>query len=306
MISLPTLAARLGLLCAGALLLTQPVFAATDTWPALDAPLPTISGTEWRWAVAGEGPISLHGAINRDKAGGETQAMLYPAFNPLSFVAAVLTHAAINSGIRSAEQEKQLKDADLVLQPLSSAMENLTVQRITTGVAQHSELLAEHQMNPASPPEWLVEITPSFVLAQDLRLLTLDAQILVWPAAKGKVPVAMRKIRVLSDPLNQDGISSYWADNNGAALQRIGSGLLAEAIELAVQSWPTADASLQRTLKFRDGTVVRAERAQLLGTACGRLHARNLRGWLLSVPASEVIAGEDKTPSCDVVAARFH
>ncbi|MDR7377413.1 hypothetical protein J2X19_002092 [Rhodoferax ferrireducens] len=301
---LQTKAIWLGLLFLNVVLTTQSTFASDAGFPALDAPLPAM-GTEWRWVIQGDGAVSVHGSVGRDGSTGAVHPMMYPAPDAVSFIAAILTHAVINSGIRSAEQEKRLKEADIVLQPLHQALVNLTTQQLSVDVARRSALLADHQMHPLATTEWLAEITPSYLVSSDLRSLSLDADIVIWPAKKGKVPAAIRKIRVLSDPLEKDSGLQHWTDNDGEALQRVATGLLVEAIELAMQTWSAPDPGSQRTLRFRDGAYVRTERAQLLQTQCGRLHARNLRGWLISLPAVTSITNEEKDNACEIWGTRF-
>src|ERR1700709_2128992 len=50
--------------------------------------------------------VKFEGVVNLDAAGGKAGAMLYPAIDPFSFLAAVMVHGAIENSSRNSEKTK--------------------------------------------------------------------------------------------------------------------------------------------------------------------------------------------------------
>ena len=274
-------------LCAAGVSLALPTaYAQSGQALPLTSALPELASGEWGWRIEQPAASWVRGAVNRDAAGGGAAGVLYPGGHALVALAAILTHAAINSAVRDAEDKKLREDADKVLDPLRDVLSQVTTETLTQGLEQHAQgsALLKGQTKDEAARRWTIEMVPTLTLAQSARAWTLDAQINVWNEPKASTPHAVRVVRVISDPLTVEQPHEYWREDGGAHLRRVIAGLMAEALEVSLADrLPTASVA-QRTVRFQDGIDERVERAAVLGKACGRIQFRNLREWLVSAP----------------------
>lgn len=238
-------------------------------------------------------PVPYRGLVDADQAGaGAAGAMLYPAPNLAGLLVAIATHAAINEGVRNAQQQKLQAAADFSLTPLADKL-----------ILPHGELmqLALAQM-PGSgaaafgPPDagaggWQVSIAPVYTLTRDLRGLFLDNTVAIFAPGKVDKPAYAVAVRVLSQPRQEENAVAAW--RNDDLLKQESARLLAHSLQLALRDAargaPNPDAPF-RTLRYLQGTTERVERVQPLEAGCQRQVVRTLRGGLLSAPVARVEA----------------
>jgi hypothetical protein len=270
--------------------------------------MPDLAAEPWTWRVLGDGAVPIRGALDRDRAGGGAQGVIYPGSNALVFLTAVLTHAAINAGARQVEDERLQREADRLLDLLRDILADITPTHLAQQVAARWPGSAVGRLtDPSDRAErWSVDISPFFVLSQDARALTLDARVAVWSEPRGAAPAALRVVRLVSDPVSSDEPIEFWRARSGEALRRVTAGLVAEAIKIAIEDRVVSDDLPQRTVRYRDGSEERIERGHVVRTVCNRIQMRSLRGWLLSIPKSGVPKeAAEVEPPCQRVSQRM-
>ena len=216
---------------------------------------------------------------------GAAGAMLYPAPTPLLGLVAVLTHGALMSGARAAEEKRLQDEADQSLTPYQPALSTWTPQALFDAALP----LSAAQPGVAAPEgqgreRWRVLALPTFALHADRSRLVLDNQLRITDTTGAGLPVDLM-VRVLSNRRADDAAFDPAAE--AAQLKAESARLLAHSIDVALhaRSLPADGAGAPfRTHRYQDGAREAMERAQLLGTGCGRVVLRTLRGWLLSVP----------------------
>ncbi|WP_374567584.1 hypothetical protein [Ideonella sp.] len=265
--------------------------AAAETAPAEQAASQRLQATAatrawaWRGAAAEESAV-FHGVVSYDTAGGGAGAMLYPAPGPAGFLVAILTHAAINSGARSAEAKRIEEAADKVLVPLKDQVDRLRLRDLQQDALARWEIGTEVKLlgrDENADNAWIVETQPVFLMTQDRRALVVEAVVRLFDGA-AKVPAIERAVRVVSPPVKGD-VDGYWLDPVNGRLAQTSAALLAEAIRVAVLDAQVSGDSSQRTIRYVEGGADKFERATLLSERCERVALRTLRGGVMSVPA---------------------
>jgi hypothetical protein len=221
-------------------------------------------------------------------ADGTTAQFLYPAPSLLGGLVAVLTHGAIVSGGRAAEEKKRQEEADKVLESFQPALSEWSANAL-------AEAALAHLGGAGGGRGWVVESKPAFSLYPDRTRLFVDTTVRVLDPAQATPPLELT-VRVLSAARSEP----FPADDQAAALKDASVRLYAHALAVALHAAANprlaapSDEIPFRTHRFADGEREGMERAQLVGRGCGRLVLRNLRGHWLSVP----IRGE-AAPGCD-------
>lgn len=265
--------------------------AAAETAPAEQAALQRLQATAatraWAWrGAAAEEPAVFHGVVSYDTAGGGAGAMLYPAPGPAGFLVAILTHAAINSGARSAEAKRIEEAADKVLVPLKDQVDRLRLRDLQQDALSRWETGADVKLlgrDESADNAWIVETQPVFLMTQDRRALVVEAVVRLFDGA-AKTPAIERAVRVVSPPVKGDA-DGYWLDTANGRLAQTSAALMAEAIRVAVLDAQTSGDASQRTIRYVEGGADKFERATLLSERCERVALRTLRGGVMSVPA---------------------
>jgi hypothetical protein len=266
---------------------------------AAAAPAPWRPGDGEDWTL--EWPTDLAkvtylGLSSHDGAGlGPGGGMLYPAPNLGGFIVAVLTHAALNEGAKSAQRAAAQAQADKVLEdyrPTIDAFEPADlVRRIDVS-------LGRGVSRSDSAARWMFQVRPVFWMTQDRQALIVDNELQVRERGEGQ-PIRRSVVRVVGAPLAADGAARAWSE--GDWLKQHSAALLARAVRLSMEDlagrWRAE--TTYRTVRFAEGGDERIERAQVLDEHCGRAVIRNLRGDLIEVPRPS-LAGADPA-SCSVM-----
>lgn len=232
---------------------------------------------------------------------GSAAAMLYPAPTPLLGLVAVLTHGALMSGARAAEEKRLQDEADQSLSPYQPALSAWTPRAVfdaalPLSAAQPAVAVAEGQ----GRERWRVLALPTFALHADRSRLVLDNQLRITDTTGAGLPFDVM-VRVLSNRRVDD--AAFDPAEEAAQLKQETARLLAHSIDVALHArgLPAGEAGPPfRTHRYQDGGRESMERAQLLGTGCGRVVLRTLRGWLLSVPQKT-----EAQPACAAAPYQF-
>jgi hypothetical protein len=249
----------------------------------------------WR-AMPAEARPEFRGVVSYDTAGGGAGAMLYPAPGAAGLLVAILTHAALNEGARSAETKRIEEAADQVLTPLQSSIGKLQWRELQQAAIARLELGLRRRLvmpDEAAGDAWLVEAQPVFRMSQDKRALVAETLVRIFDGG-ASVALVEREVRVVAPPVRADDPDAYWTAQDGTRLADTGAALAAEAIRAALLDAQAADDLPQKTVRFVEGAADRFERAAPLTERCGRVVLRTLRGGVMSVPLRPK-AGADAT-----------
>jgi len=233
-----------------------------------------------------EDKVAFRGIASFDGVGPATPAPLYQAPNVASAIVALLTHAVIVDSVGRSTQDQIRESADRVLAPHREALDKLTFRELMQSAMARMTTPGAKQVLEAGdkPPTGLVlESSPVFSMTQDTLAIALDNAIIVRKPGEAEGKSFQIVVRVVSTPQ----ASANWSDDDGMRLKEQSAALLAVSFDTALGAMaqqPPQDAP-QRTVRYRLGGEERMERAQVLSERCDRLLIKNLRGWLMSVPA---------------------
>lgn len=230
--------------------------------------------------------------ISPDEAAGtQGLTMLYPAPNAAGFLAAVLTHALLVQGGRSAQQKARQAEADKVLKPHAATIATLSAEVL---LAAARERLAQPLLEAGRG--LVVQMEPRYALVRDGRTLVLDNALRVHAADMPSVARFETTVRVISTPCDATDPTAHWIAEGGLALKRESAAMLAHSIAIALSPLAPTDAQAFRTQRYRFGHQEKMERGQPVATGCARIVLRTLRDWLMSVPITPV---EGAAPCAD-------
>lgn len=233
-------------------------------------------------------PITFHGALNFDKAGGGPGAMLYPAPGLAGMLVAVATHAAISGGMRESEKQKMRDEADKVLLPYQPALDNYKHQELMLAAFAEMKTAGDKRLVAAAGPcaqgDAVVEGLPSFYMTQDQRALILENAISIQ--GEGAAKPYEKLIRIISPARDEQAGVAAWFTARNNTLRKASARMYAQSLDIALADAKTVGEHAEpfRTVRYDEGGVERMERAQVVSDECGQMVLRTLRGNLISVP----------------------
>lgn len=296
-------------LSVGAISLLTPVIVRADdvgplAKPAVETMPPAVN---WRLLLPTNGKVNYRGVVGFDQAGANGNAILYPAPNAIGFLAAVITHGVLIESAKNEQKEKLQTEANKVLLPYQSALDHFDthdlMQRALKKPAIQSRVSLLQQADDTGLSNTLKNV-PVFSFTQDQKTIILDNTIDIQSPGAAQTAHYQKTIRVVSGVNEVEDPLAYWNNNNGEKLKDESAQLVAESINIALSDINTGSSAVPspyRTIRFREGSAEKIERAQVLNTHCGRLLIRTLRGQLMSVPtlrtAEEPSLAENCMPS---------
>lgn len=271
-----------------ALVATAALAALACQQPAAAQPMPKDAA--WSLRLPKDEKVAYRGVVSFEgiNAGG-LNGMLYPAPNLLIGLAAVLTHAVVADSAQENQRRQIQENADRILGPYQQVLADYRNRELMQrGLGKLPASPAAKLLEPDGKPEgeWVVHSLPVFAMAQDERAIILDNVIVVYAPGGAETPTYQNVVRVVSHPRDDEHPRAAWIANFGEALKEEGSTLFAYSLQIALgDAAGPKDSKPQRTYRYMEGGTERMERAELVHDQCSRLVVRNLRGWLLSVPA---------------------
>lgn len=276
------------------------VILVAPAWGVADDAVPTAPPTTtakpdpagWGLRLPADGKVSYRGVVGFDQAGTGGGAMVYPAPSAVGLLVAVLAHGAIVESAKNAQKEKMQTEANKVLSPYQDALNSfdsreLMRRALGKATSRANGRLIEQNDDPGQ--DMVVQSVPVFSLTQDQKAIVLDNTIGIQMPGAAAGSVYQSTIHVVSGAKEVDEPLAYWTSNNAERLKEESAQLVAESLVIALQ-YIAVDAKTQsapfRTVRYREGSVEKMERAQVLSTVCERLLIRTLRGLLMSVPVS--------------------
>lgn len=212
-------------------------------------------------------------------AGTNGMTMLYPAPNAGGLLVAILTHAAIVQGERSADRAARQAEADRVLEPHAATIAALSAESLLTAARDRLPKLVLDASRGL-----IVEFEPHYSLSMDQRTLILDSIFRVHAADAPSVTRFENTIRVVSTPCEAADPAAHWAAEAGSALMKESVAMLAHSLQVALTPLAPTNPLAFRTQRYRFGQSEKVERGQPVASGCARIVLRTLRDWLMSVP----------------------
>jgi len=296
------------LLGSGLLASVQPSMANTE---AVAAPKNTRvsvpADASWVIHLPKAEAVQFRGHVNQDKAGMASGAVLYPGPGLAGLLVAITAHGAIQSSALSVQQRQMQAEADKVLVPFQPVLEAFSQRELLAAAlarwaeGQQRRLIGHEEVAPSA---WRLRVDPTFTMTHDQSALLLHAAITVSAPPSATTLVYTNVISVVLRPLEGDNRREQWSADDGRALKTAAAQMLAEALKVGLSDMTNPaqiDDSAFRTLRYREGSALRVERAAVLSQACDRWVIRNLRGWIKSVPANHT--GATKADCADPLRA---
>lgn len=253
-----------------------------------------ISGnTKWCLRLPLDGPVVYRGVASFDEAGTGTGSFLYPAPNAVGMLAAVFTHALFVDSAKKDQKDKLQTAADKVLLPYKAVLDKFNyrdllrraVEKTPTGI---NAKIIEATGDPGR--EIVVESAPVFSLTQDQKAVILDNAIVIHVPGTAPEAAYRTTMRVVSSPRDVADPTAFWTANDGEKIKDESAKLVGESLIIAFHDAAASanrDSVPYRTIRYREGSAEKIERAQVLSSHCDRMLIRTLRGTLMSVPASQ-------------------
>lgn len=258
----------------------------------------SASGRVIALVVPPDAGIQFQGETGANGISVDSPQILYPAPSAAGFLAGVFTHGLLMESKKDKMRKKAAEIADKVWEPYREVTERLTYPDLArrwnetpqSGITKR--LIVDKDTNVSDA--WVIAVTPVYVMAQDLRSLTLDADIsILKPNSEGE-PATRLHVRVMSAGEASEDPGSAWMANQGDKLKQMSTWLFSEAMTIAVSSLSQSEAPTDKkyqTVRYLNGNSEKMERALVVDEACGRLLIKTLRGVLMSVPVKSLPSG---------------
>lgn len=192
------------------------------------------------------------------------------------------------------KDEELQTEADKVLLPYQATLGNFTYRELVQRGLNRTSVDGSRkwvEFNSPSVAEWVVEVTPSFILTQDQSAIVLNNHISIYAPGSPSEPLYKNLIRIVSDPRDEPVPAGFWMRGGGERLKEESADLFARSLEIAWREIGNAsrkdDPAHPKTIRYRQGKSEKMERAGVIDTTCNRVVIRTLRGWLMSVPLAE-------------------
>lgn len=233
--------------------------------------------------------IDYRGVVNMDKAGSGTGGMLYPAPNLVGFLAAVVTHSVLNESTKSSQKTEMQVNADRLLIPYQETLRSFRLSELVQHGLERTSIKGSRLLpfSEKMTNEWIIEALPTFSVTQDETAIILDNAITMSQAGADPSTAYMTVIRIISAPQDEATLSKFWMAEKGAKMHEESVKLYAQSLDLALNEFEKKgkdDDAPYKTVRYRQGSAEKMERAKIIKTDCNRMLIKTLRGHLMSVP----------------------
>lgn len=251
--------------------------------------------------IASDGPVAFQGVVNFDEAGTGEGSMLYPAPNAAGFFAALVTHGLLTKSAKEKQKNTIQETANQVLSEYQLILNNFKykelMERALIKLAPPSNFESIENIT-ATNNKVVIQNAPSFLITQDEKAIIINNLFLVTFPGKSPSVTHKNTIRVISNSINTPESATFWTDNDGEKLKDLSAQLFAESISITLNdifAKKSEESIPYKTVRYKEGSSEKIERAKVIKTSCDRMLIKNLRGILMSVPTSKV-----KEIDCDL------
>jgi hypothetical protein len=237
--------------------------------------------------------VSFAALPNDATVAGDPGSMMYSGPLPLALVE-LAAQGAFESHKQANEKKSRNSLNDIVLAPYQTSLNHFTntelMRRALDELPTHgSKVLIQYSEKAGAG--WLIECSPKFFMTQDARALVLQNDIVIHSPDAASPPTFKNVVEVVGRPRDSVGRDSEntWMIEDGALLTSASVDLLRESVSLALSELHGAFAGPARayhTVRYPRGGEEKMERAQTLRQTPQRIVLKNLRGWIMSVPAA--------------------
>jgi hypothetical protein len=244
------------------------------------------------------GQLDVRGEYDSDDAFDHNAIMYSGDAGLVGMLAQVATHAAISNNAQNARLSEQQLQSNKVLEPLSDILKTMTTELLHFNA---EDISWEAEFSGSDAPPLISK--PIFFMSQDARVLSLKH--IVSLKSTDKVSrtkkaqlIYSNLIEVLAAPVDVEAPLEYWLSDDGQQFKIAIKSLYKQSLQLALSDikGELQQQSTAETFKFQLQNKLRFERGNRLIVGCNQLVIRNLRGWILVLPAME---GENETsPPC--------
>jgi len=279
--------------------------ATDDTGQVHQSSAQSITGeSSWALRLPKDDKVVYRGEVSLDEAGMGTTQMLYPAPNAVGFLAAVFTHGALVESEKKSQKEHLQNEADKAIKSYEEVLSSYTYRELMQRGLQKTSMggrkkLAEYTEKPGA--EWLIESTPIFLITQDQSALILENSVSIYAPGATSTAAYQNIIKVISVTRVEKDLPGFWTANQGEKLKEESASLLAQSIDLAINDMANGSKennNAQKTFRYFEGHSKKFERGQLVSEQCNRRVIKNLRGWLMSIPAMPNESTSPTTVQC--------
>lgn len=296
----------IGISLVGFAALATDIARAEDNIPGSQPVASVADKQKWSLRLPHDEHLVYHGIASFDEAGTGSGSMLYYAPSAAGLFASILAHGLVSESAKMAQKNKLQASADNVLSAYQDVLKSFRyselMERAFTKVSSDFSLKLADDSATAERGT-LIESTPVFSLTPDQTAFIVDNAIVIHMT--GYKTGYHKGIRVVSAAKDMTDPPAFWTANNGEKLKDESAQLVAESLEIAfgdASARSDTNAIPYRTVRYREGSAEKIERAQLISEHCGRMLIRTLRGELMSVPASNAADSARDINNCTPLA----
>lgn len=256
--------------------------------------LQEISSLEVVFADAAS--IPAVGAVNTDDPGASYGAQMYPGYNGASFLAGILTHAIIQSGVSANAEKKRQEIANQVLDkysllgdgyPVAHLQWDESVVKVANNELELSHTIPSEENAIAGP--LYAALYPVLIMPHTEESLILQNEVRVYSVEDTQSPLHVATVEVVHSPdCGEEGPFDYWTGNDGEQLHFAVQSMFNESLELALNSETIKAAVANKktqTIRYLENGAKKVERGYVLESFCDRIHFITLRGVIKSAPS---------------------
>lgn len=240
-------------------------------------------------------------------AGAALDALPHPPADIDALPVALMMRGLLD--LRESRQSRRGQQAAAAWRPYGDALDGFA----------HAELVARALSAPAAPHgprrvdradlqpgDWVVESAPVFTLAPGETGLVLENLIEIRRHGLPGTVLPRTVFKVVSSPRDVPDPAGHWAARQGQQLREEGARLFAHSLRVAFDEAlrpPLQPDGARKTYRYHEGRRERMERGSLLATHCRRIVIRNLRDWVVSIPAAPVPVPTPAQPRAEAASA---
>ena len=227
-------------------------------------------------------PLIFRGElIIADKS--EASSMMYPGYGGLGgFLVGIATHAAMESGMASSQQNAAIEKANEVLAPLEEQISQLDTLSVISPMSDSLSLVVLPEEQSTKDKDYLLSSSPMFKVAQDYSSIRLQNVISISSEDSTLYQNLIEVARSLNKKEREALVS------NVEILPQLAEELMGESLRVGISDSKglLKSAPSMQTFKYELGGKTQYQRANLVSEDCDNLVIKTLRNWIKVIPTS--------------------